>query len=248
MSADAPVLRYTCEQGFEQRPDDEREAHALDWLEREVAPLLEKLPRTARSNIGHDFGRSGDLSVLIPLLEGQGLERRAPFVVEMRNVPFRQQKQIVFWIIDRLPRFNYGAFDARGNGQYLAEVAMQRYGSNSIDQIMLTQNWYLENMPRMKAAFEDGTLAEIPRDRDILEDLRAITIIKGIPRIPEGKTKTGQGQQRHGDVAVALCLAWFASTQGGGVIEYMEVPRRPAQPDDLDFGADQEYEGRMVGW
>lgn len=224
MSSNCKVLRYTCPEGFEQLPDHVREAHAQEWLEAEVAPLLATLPRTARSSIGMDFGRSGDLSVLIPLLEMQGLERVNPFLVEMRNVPFKQQEQIVFWITDRLPRFGYGAFDARGNGQYLAEVAMQRYGSSSIAQVMLTQNWYLENMPKLKAAFEDGTLASMPKDRDILDDLRAITVVKGIPRIPEGKTKTGQGQQRHGDAAVALCLAWFASNQGGGSIEYIEVP------------------------
>jgi phage FluMu gp28-like protein len=224
MSSDCKVLRYTCAEGFDQLPDHVRASHAEEWLEREVLPILNALPRTARSSTGMDFGRSGDLSVLIPLLEMQGLERVNPFLVEMRNVPFKQQEQIVFWIIDRLPRFNYGAFDARGNGQYLAEVAMQRYGSSSIAQVMLTQNWYLENMPKLKAAFEDGTLASMPKDRDILDDLRAITVVKGIPRIPEGKTKTGQGQQRHGDAAVALCLAWFASIQGGGSIEYIEVP------------------------
>ncbi len=226
MSSDCKVLRYTCAEGFDQLPDHVRASHAEEWLEREVLPLLNILPRTARSSIGMDFGRSGDLSVLIPLLEMQGLERINPFLVEMRNVPFKQQEQIVFWITDRLPRFSFGAFDARGNGQYLAEVAMQRYGSSSIAQVMLTQNWYLENMPKLKAAFEDGTLASMPKDRDILDDLRAITVVKGIPRIPEGKTKTGQGQQRHGDAAVALCLAWFASNQGGGSIEYIEVPLR----------------------
>lgn len=224
MTAEAPVLRYTCPQGFEQLADHVREAHAQEWLDVHVAPLLASLPKTARSSIGLDFGRTGDLSVLTPLLELQALQRVCPFLLEMRNVPFKQQEQIVFWIIDRLPRFNYGAFDARGNGQYLAEVAMQRYGASSIAQVMLTQNWYLENMPKLKAAFEDGTLESLPKDRDTLDDLRAITVVKGIPRIPEGKTKTGQGQQRHGDTAVSLCLAWFATNQGGGVIEYIEVP------------------------
>ncbi|MBQ7625626.1 MAG: terminase family protein [Rhodocyclaceae bacterium] len=233
MTAQAPVLRYTCAQGFEQQPDAVREAHAQEFLEFAVDPVLEKLPRSARASVGMDFGRSGDLSVLVPLLEGAALEREAPFILEMRNVPFRQQEQIVFWICDRLPRFTFGAFDARGNGQYLAEVAMQRYGSHSVAQVMLSQNWYLENMPRMKAALEDGTLKSLPKDRDILDDLRAITVLKGIPRIPEGKTKSG-AQQRHGDAAVALCLAWFASAQGGGAIEYMEVPRREV--------------GRMTGW
>lgn len=117
---------------------------------------------------------------------------------------------------------------------------------------MLTQQWYLENFPRLKAAFEDGTLAGIPRDRDILDDLRAVSVIKGVPRIPEGKTKTGAGQQRHGDAAVALCLAWFATSQGGGLIEYLEVPLRSEPrdiprggnfmrpPSDLDFQIDED--------
>ena len=223
MTADAAALRYTCPQGFEQLADHVREAHTQEWLDNFVAPLVASLPKTSRSSIGLDFGRSGDLSVLVPLLEGQGLQRDCPFIVEMRNTPFRQQEQIVFWLCDRLPRFNYGAFDARGNGQFLAEVVMQRYGASSIGQIMLTANWYLENMPRMKAAFEDGNLATLPKDSDILDDLRAIQVIKGIPKIPDTKTKTGQGQQRHGDAAVALCLAWFASNQGGGAFDYIEV-------------------------
>lgn len=232
MSKDSPVLRFECKDGFEQLSDHVRESTTQDWLDEHVAPLLADLPKTARSSVGMDFGRNGDLSVLVPLLELQGLERTCPFIIEMRNVPFKQQEQIVFWIADRLPRFNYGAFDARGNGQYLAEVAMQRYGSTSIAQVMLTQGWYLEHMPKLKAAFEDATLTNLPQDRDTLDDLRAITVVKGIPRIPEKKTKTGVGQQRHGDTAVALCLAWFATNQGGGLIEYIEVSKQHIRRDE----------------
>jgi phage FluMu gp28-like protein len=227
MSADSLVLRYTCGDGFEQQTDAYRAADAQGFLDDTVQPVLNNLSKTARSSIGLDFGRSGDLSVLTVLLESQGLERRCPFMVEMRNVPFRQQEQILFGVIDRLPRFNYGALDARGNGQYLAEVAMQRYGAASIDQVMLTQQWYLENMPRLKAALEDGDLAALPKDSDVLDDLRAITVVKGIPRLPDGKTQAKGGLQRHGDSAISLALAWFASTQGGGMFEYIAVPNRP---------------------
>ena len=256
MVASTPVLRYSCKDGFEQLSDARRETDTADWLDGHVAPLLASLPKTARSSLGLDFGRSGDLSVLVPLLEMQGLQRECPCVIEMRNVPFKQQEQLVFYIADHLPRFGYGAFDARGNGQYLAEVAMQRYGSCSIAQVMLTQNWYLDNMPKMKAALEDGTLAGLPKDRDILDDLRAIQVVKGIPRIPEGKTKTGPGQQRHGDAAIALCLAWFASCQGGGAMEYIAVPKstrldegqyssdklrmRPDPARDMAYGGDNK--------
>lgn len=130
--------------------------------------MIAALPRTARSSIGMDFGRSGDLSVLIPLLEGQALERISPFIVEMRNVPFRQQEQIVFWIADRLPRFNFGAFDARGNGQYLAEVAMQRYLRNTlwqqgyaVDTVETACDWpHVEPMMRaMEAAAREALAA-----------------------------------------------------------------------------------------
>jgi phage FluMu gp28-like protein len=229
MVSTAPVLRYSCSQGFEQLADHERSAHAQDWIDEYLHPVLAQLPKASRSSVGVDFGRSGDLSVFIPLIEGQGLQRSAPCIIELRNVPFKQQEQILFVLADHLPRLNYLALDARGNGQYLAEVAMQRYGQNSVDQVMLTQNWYLENMPRLKAALEDGTLESLPKDADVLDDLRAITVVKGIPRIPEGKTKLGKGQQRHGDAAVALCLAWFACQQGGGLIEYIAVPLRPSQ-------------------
>ena len=66
-------------------------------------------------------------------------KRRTPFVVELRNIPFRQQEQILFYIADRLPRFLGGAMDARGNGQYLAETARQRYGAR-IAQVMLSSS------------------------------------------------------------------------------------------------------------
>ena len=238
MTRDAPVVLYKCPEGFELRGDEERRRHCQDWIDETVAPLVQALPRNVRSSLGNDFARSGDLSVFVPLIELQQLQRRCPFIVEMRNVPFKQQEQICFWLCDNLPRFTHAAFDARGNGQYLAEVAMQRYGASSVTQIMLTANWYLENMPKLKAAFEDGTLESLPSDANTLEDLRSITLVNGIPRIPEGKTQNktkAGGEQRHGDTAVALCIAWYASRQGGGVIEYIPVPLRRAAAPQKSF-------------
>ena len=76
--------------------------------------------------------------------------------------------------------------DARGNGQYLAETAAQRYGGR-IEQVMLSQAWYRENMPRYKAAFEDGTI-EIPRDAEILNDHRAIVVEHGVAKVSDRRT------------------------------------------------------------
>jgi phage FluMu gp28-like protein len=207
MDADIPVLRWSCKADFAQLPDHIREAAAADWLEETVLPLLEKLPAGRPCYFGEDFGRSGDLTVIWPMQESQTLVCRTPFVVELRNVPFRQQEQILFYIVDRLPIFRGGALDARGNGQFLAEVAMQRYGEGRISQVMLSNAWYLENMPKFKAALEDKTFV-MPRDGDILDDHRALRVEKGIPKIPDGKKVLGRdGGQRHGDSAIAACLA-----------------------------------------
>jgi phage FluMu gp28-like protein len=223
MDPTAPVLRMGCPDGFEQKSDIERRAFVADWIEFSLAPLVYTLPKGLRSFYGFDFGRTGDLSVLTPLLEGQRLHRRAPFMIEMRNVPFRQQEQLLFWLVDRLPRFSGGAHDARGNGQFLAEVAMQRYGAAMIHQIMPTQEFYRENMPKMKAAFEDDEIS-IPKDADVLTDFRAIVVDKGVPKIPDsGRTTGADGGKRHGDSAISVLLADFASRNPGAVIEFESI-------------------------
>ena len=213
MSADTPVLRWECKAGFELLPDHIRAAECRDWLEAHLAPLLAALPAEAISFNGEDFGRTGDLTVHVPLIQTQNLVRRVPFLVELRNVPFRQQEQIAFYLMDRLPRFTGGAFDARGNGQFLAEVAMQRYGASRIQQVMLSEGWYREHMPPVKAALEDGTLDGLPRDADVLADLRAVQVIKGVPRIPDTRTTGEDKGKRHGDAAVAVALAYYASRE-----------------------------------
>ena len=213
MNPATPVLRWACKAGFELLPDNIRAAECRDWLEANLAPLLAAIPPDARSFLGGDFGRSGDLSVDVPMVEQRDLVRRVPFVVELRNVPFRQQEQIAFYIIDRLPHFLGGAFDARGNGQYLAEVCLQRYGASRIQQVMLSEGWYREHMPPVKAALEDGTLTDLPRDADILADLRAVQVVKGVPRIPDTRTVGEDKGKRHGDAAVAVALGYYASRE-----------------------------------
>ncbi len=213
MSADTPVLRWACKPGFELLSDHIRAAECRDWLEGQMLPHLERLPPEALSFDGEDFGRSGDLSVHVPLIQHQNLVRRVPFTVELRNVPFRQQEQVAFYLLDRLPRFMGGAFDARGNGQALAEFAMQRYGATRIQQIMLSESWYREHMPPVKAALEDGNLVDLPKDADTLADLRAVQVVRGVPRIPDVRTKGEDKGKRHGDAAVAVALAYYASRE-----------------------------------
>ncbi len=220
MSDKIPVIRYEQKTEFVHLSDEIRESEVEAWCEDTLLPLLEKLDPKRQSYMGEDFGRSGDLSVIIPLQEQQNATFIAPFILELRNIPFRQQEQILFYIIDRLPRFSHGALDARGNGQYLAEVAMQRYGANRISQVMLSESWYLENMPKYKAAFEDRSIL-LAKDADVIEDHRAFKVIKGIAKLPDKKTKSKDKKQRHGDSGIAGAMAWFATRQeGGGEIEF----------------------------
>ena len=213
MSADTPVLRWECKSGFELLPDYTRKEACQYWIEEYLDPLLKGLPQDAQSFHGQDFGRSGDLSVHVPLIQQKNLVRRVPFVLELRNVPFRQQEQITFHLLDNLPTFIGGAFDARGNGQSLAEYAMQRYGSSRIQQVMFSETWYRENMPPLKAALEDGTLDKLPKDADILTDFRLAKVIKGIPRIPDTRSTGEDKGKRHGDSLIATALAYYASRE-----------------------------------
>ncbi len=212
MTSDIPAIRYEQKDEFKYQPENLRESEVESWCEDTLLPLLEKLAPDRQSFLGEDFGRTGDLTVIVPLQETQGATFQAPFVLELRNMPFKQQEQIVFYIIDRLPRFTHGSFDARGNGQYLAEVAAQKYGESRISEIMLSESWYRENMARYKAAFEDKSIL-LPRDADIIEDHRAFKVIKGVGRLPEGKTNSKNKNQRHGDSGIAVAMAWHATNQ-----------------------------------
>lgn len=219
MSAELKVVRLRCVQGFELRTEEYRVKTINDWLEENIKPLLDALPQNCQHAYGFDFGRSGDLSVFWPATVLSDLRRRAPFVIELRNVPFKQQEQILYYVVDRLPRFFHGKHDARGNGQALAEYAQQKYGAERIEAVMLSQPWYLANSPKLKTKLEERQW-EIPRDDDIRMDLRQIKMVRGIPKVPDdARTQGSDGAQRHGDAAVAAILAEAA-----------------AQADPVEFG------------
>ncbi len=248
MADGIPVVRLSLPDAFAERSVDDRESWVAAWLEDTLKPLLAQLDPDLRSFFGQDFARSGDLSVIWPVQLLQNLTRRVPFVVEMRNVPFEQQRQILFYIVDHLPRFMAGEMDATGNGAYLAEVAAQRYGFSRIAQVMLSEAWYREATPKFKAAFEDGTTL-LPRDADVLADHRSIKIVRGVPQVlREGRRGKGEdaakGTQRHGDSAIAHLLAHHATL--------MDVPDLDAittgQETRAGFTTAPEAGGDMDAW
>lgn len=225
MEPGIPVLRLRFPDGFATWEDGRRTGWVRDWISEHLDPVLATLPKNLQHVYGFDFARSGDLSAFVPLTLLSDLRRRTPFVLEMRNAPFSSQQQILFHVVERLPRFVAGKHDARGNGQSLAEAAQQRFGFSRVEAVMLSQAWYLENSPKLKTRLEDRTLI-LPMDADIRDDLRQLTMVRGIAKVPDDAKTTGaDGGQRHGDVAIAAVLAVAASEA-----DPVEYAYRPAPP------------------
>lgn len=221
-----PVVRYALEDGFKNATPQVRKAVVADFLRREVRPHLDRLDANRRHDTGMDFARSGDGSVLIVRELGQDLVRRDVLIIELRNVPYESQRDIVFYILGALPRFGHGAFDATGNGGYLAEVCQQKFGEARVSPIKLSQEWYRENGTPYVGAFGDETI-EIAADEDIIRDHQALQYVGGIIKVPDDmRYKGADGFERHGDAGIAGMLAWFASRQGAVEYGYQPVGQR----------------------
>lgn len=211
MNVEYPVLRLALGNDFTQLREDERETEVKAWCDRNLKPLLHQIPQHLRTYFGEDFGRSGDLTAIAPLVEETNLTRYSPFLIELRNVPFKQQEQILLFMCDRLPNFQQGALDGRGNGSYIAEQAKLRYGSR-IEVVMGSADWYRDNVPRYRAAMEERKIS-IPSDVDVLKDHEAVKMDRGVPKVPDSmRYKGSDGGQRHGDAFVGLLMAWYATT------------------------------------
>jgi phage FluMu gp28-like protein len=212
MSPDTPIVRKRFNQSFNLQAEHERRAIVDAWLHETLDPILLTLDPLCWHAFGEDFGRVSDLTAIVVGEESKTLVTRVRFIVELSNCPFSQQEQILFYIVERLPRLRAGAMDATGNGASLAEKAADKFGGTKIEQVKLSESFYLENFPPLKGAIEDATFTALPRDREVRDDLRAIRLINGVPKLPNFKTQRGDGQKatRHGDVAIACMMLHYA--------------------------------------
>lgn len=211
-----PIARLALDTAFAMQSLDYRDSWIQEWIKINIDPLIQLLDKTRPHYFGSDYARHADFAVFGPMTVEQDLRRKVPFLVEMHNVPTRHQTQIIWYIIDRLPKFVCGAMDATGNGSTLAEYTAENYGLERIFQIKLSDAWYRENMGRFQKAFEDDEM-DIPKDADVLNDLRALELIDGIIKLPNLRTADTKDAtfKRHGDSAVTLCLGHFATRQDG---------------------------------
>ncbi len=227
MDAAIPVVRWEPPASdFVDWGLDRAHSWTWDWCDEHLSTHIQRMDAGLRTVIGEDFGRSGDLTVVHPLQETRTLDLTTPFLLELRNCPFRTQKQILWYVLDRVPNFSGAAMDARGNGQALAEETRQQYGADRVAEVMLSESFYREHMPRMKAQFEDRSW-NLPRDNQVMDDYRALKIVRGVPRVPDVRTQ-GESGKRHGDAAVAGLLAVYAAKimEGGGRAEYKSISKR----------------------
>lgn len=222
---DMPVLTWTPPaDNFVDWPLPVAERYTRGWIAERVEPLLAGLPKDRAHFCGVDFGRSGDLSVFWPATEEKDLRLVPPFVLELRNCPHRTQEQILFAILDGMPRFSGVSLDARGNGSALAESARQQYGPGLVREVMISESWYRETMPLLKSGIEDKAL-RLPKDAGILSDFRSLRVVKGVARVPEQRTKDKTGG-RHGDSAIACAMMLDARKNLGSVEpwDYVGIP------------------------
>ncbi|MEG9669391.1 hypothetical protein V6X57_08060 [Serratia bockelmannii] len=205
-----PVLRFLGSAEFNALPEGMRALDMQEWLEKTVLPVLNQLPNK-RHSLGEDFARSGHLTVFAPITVNDDTTRTVPFLVELANMPYKQQEQALYFICDRLPRRDGIKLDGRGNGNYLAEQAAERYG-DEVEVVMPSVAHYRENMPRFKAAFEDDELV-VPKHEDVVNDLGQIVVLRGVPGIDDRENTGSDGHKRHGDSAYAIFLAFLASKE-----------------------------------
>ncbi|HFU6585975.1 TPA: hypothetical protein ACGPD8_001873 [Klebsiella quasipneumoniae] len=213
MPEERPVIRLALDDDFIHMTETERAAWGNDWIDRELRPVMaETLNPELRHVFGMDFARHRHFSSIVPMAILQNLCRDVPFLLELNNVPSALQQQILFWLIEHLPRQSGGAMDATGPGMVLAEYTADRYGRPRIAEITLNRKWYGFWMPKFTGLFEDSMII-LPRDENTAQDLRAVENIDGVPMVASLEKKDLKDPElvRHGDTAIAGCLANYAA-------------------------------------
>lgn len=217
-----------------------RQGEMLNWLQRHVAPALERYRGEALTwYVGGDFGMRQDRSSFPIGFVGQDLKRHVPLILELQQCPYDQQKQALFWMVDLAVglggSFGGGILDANGNGMVLAQESAQRFGFERIVEKMPSVEWSRETGPRFRAAFEDNGIL-IPADKDTRDDLRQLQMVGGVAKMPLHVRNEGtDGGKRHGDNAVAL-WHFHAATKRGELSTWRPLTdaRMPSAEPDID--------------
>lgn len=232
---DIPILRLNLEDAFTSTSYAGKIVRMQRWIKDNVDPVLERVPTWANVYFGEDYGRVSDLTVLCPMYLDQAMTRIVPFMIELRNVPFEQQRMVIFHVLEffaKRKRLAGGLFDGTGNGETMAELAATTFGASAIRMTKIAGGAprseeertdkktgkpkpglkYSEALPPLKARFEDRGIV-IPRDRDVTQDLEMFERQNGLPTLPPTKLRGSNREYRHGDAGVAIMLAHYATLE-----------------------------------
>lgn len=246
MTVTNPVIRLELPANYLHLSRLERGMLMVETI-RQIKEALANLDRERRHALGFDFARVADLSVATLLSIDRMLKREEALTLEMRNVPGDEQKFLIRMILEGAPRLVGAAFDATGMGWTVAEDMGRIFGFRTEDNdggliaaVKFSTDWYRFNMPPLKAAFEDDAIA-LTKDDEHLADVRLVRVVNGVPKVPD--LRTGEGsKKRHGDFAIALALAHWASRQQWFQYEYFSIGELKTMAgaadddDDTDFG------------
>jgi len=226
-------------------PEQLRRDHMDLWIAEHVIPVLETYPADALCAVGGDFAMRQDRAAYAPGYTDHLLHRHVPLIVELRQCPYDQQKQLLFavirWIQARR-RFQGAVLDANGNGMVLAQEARQAFGPDRITELMPSDAWLREMTPKFSAAFTDKTI-HLPAHLDVRGDLHQFRVVRGVGKIPSDVRTFGtDGGKRHADTAVAT-LNFFAATFGA----IIEIDYQSARPDPGGHPADPDDDADGFG-
>lgn len=210
-------------------PEGRRRAQMAAWIEEHVQPALDALPAQWVYGVGGDFAMRQDRSAFAVGYADQQLVRHVPLLVEARECPYDQQRQLLWHICDFLRakrRLGHGVLDAAGNGMVLAQEARQRYGADRIVELIASDAWLRVHSTQLKTAFEDRTI-RIGKDLDVRNDLHQFRLVNGVGRIPSDVRKTGtDGGRRHADAAIAILNTHAATMAPEENFAYQGLPKR----------------------
>jgi len=231
MNQEYKVVRWQAEsEDFVDWPEAARRAEMELWLRDYVEPVLKALPKGRLYGLGEDFAMRVDRTSIAIGYRGHGLLLDVPLIVELRGCPYDQQKQALFFILDRVHRFHSGVMDAGGNGMVLAQEARQKYGQLRIQELLAKDAWFREFAPKFREAFESRMIL-LPEDSDIKSDLKQFQMTNnGTWRIPSDvRTKGSDDGKRHADSAISLINLFAALEADVGLIEFESTGTRQSQ-------------------
>jgi phage FluMu gp28-like protein len=172
---------------------------------------------------GFDVARKKHLSCLW-VTESIGELDYTRAVIEMRDMPFRKQKEILYEVLS-LPNLRRCCIDASGLGMQLAEEALEDYGKFKVEPISFTNSTKEELATNAYVQVENQRVL-IPRDRKIRDDfysIKAVITAAGNTRYEAEETEDG-----HADRFWAFALNRHARKSNAGPVNITSGSRRNA--------------------